>query len=62
MVDLSLVLEELTTWDAGRVVVLEGSKGDFCSGADLNFVQQVRVVPFYDVNLCFRFRTLMMGT
>ncbi|KAE9555773.1 hypothetical protein FO519_000987 [Halicephalobus sp. NKZ332] len=41
MVDLSLVLEELTTWDAGRVVVVEGSKGDFCSGADLNFVQQI---------------------
>ena len=62
MVDLSLAIEELTTWNAGRVVVLEGAKGDFCSGADLSFVQQVGVIKLCGTNVSSRSLTLMMDT
>jgi ethylmalonyl-CoA/methylmalonyl-CoA decarboxylase len=32
---------ELSTWKEGRAVILRGANGDFCTGADLNFVQKI---------------------
>uniref|UniRef100_A0A914USV6 Ethylmalonyl-CoA decarboxylase n=1 Tax=Plectus sambesii TaxID=2011161 RepID=A0A914USV6_9BILA len=32
---------ELSKWKDGRAVIIRGANGDFCTGADLNFVQKI---------------------
>jgi len=41
MVQLSDVVHDLEKWTSGRVVLLRGSNGQFCSGGDLKFVRRI---------------------
>uniref|UniRef100_A0A915B1V8 Ethylmalonyl-CoA decarboxylase n=2 Tax=Parascaris TaxID=6254 RepID=A0A915B1V8_PARUN len=40
-VQLSDILDELEEWKAGRVVIVEGAKGSFCSGGDLHMMRKI---------------------
>uniref|UniRef100_A0AC34F1B1 Enoyl-CoA hydratase/isomerase family protein n=1 Tax=Panagrolaimus sp. ES5 TaxID=591445 RepID=A0AC34F1B1_9BILA len=41
MVDLEQVVSELEKWETGRLAIVEGAHGNFCSGGDLSFVAQI---------------------
>lgn len=41
MVDLEKVVSELEKWDTGRLAIIEGANGNFCSGGDLDFVAKI---------------------
>jgi len=41
MVQLSDVICDLETWSNGRILILRGSGGQFCSGGDLKFVRRI---------------------
>lgn len=40
-VQLSDIIDELEKWKAGRVVIVEGAKGSFCSGGDLHMMRKI---------------------
>lgn len=41
MADLDKIIDKLNRWTEGKGVILYGADGNFCSGADLNFANQI---------------------
>lgn len=41
MVQLSEAVAKLEKWPEGRAVIVKGAKGEFCSGGDLNFMNEI---------------------
>ena len=41
MVDLANCVSELEKWQNGKLAIIEGANGDFCSGGDLDFVSKI---------------------
>ena len=52
MLQLSEAIEELERWDGGRCVVLRGSGGTFCTGADLSAARSYVATPEDGALMC----------
>lgn len=39
--DLKKIIQSLEQWSSGKVVILSGHGGEFCTGSDLNFVGNI---------------------
>lgn len=58
MVKLAEVVDELEQWQLGKAVVLHGSEGSFCSGADLSIVKAINTPEEGNLMCAFMQRTL----
>ena len=58
MVRLAEVVDELEQWQHGKAVVLHGSEGSFCSGADLSVIKAINTPEEGQLMCAFMQRTL----
>ena len=58
MVKLAEVVDELEQWQHGKAVVLHGSEGSFCSGADLSVIKAINTPEEGQLMCAFMQRTL----
>lgn len=58
MVKLAEVVDELEQWKHGKAVVLHGSEGSFCSGADLSIIKAINTPEEGTLMCAFMQRTL----
>lgn len=58
MVKLAEVVDELEQWRHGKAVVLHGSEGSFCSGADLSVIKAINTPEEGTLMCAFMQRTL----
>jgi len=58
MVKLAEVVDELEQWQNGKALVLLGSEGTFCSGADLSIIKAINTPEEGNLMCAFMQRTL----
>lgn len=58
MVKLAEAVDELEQWQNGKALVLRGSEGSFCSGADLSVVKAINTPEEGNLMCAFMQRTL----
>ena len=58
MVRLAECVDELEKWQSGKVLVLHGIEGSFCSGADLSVIKAINTPEEGNLMCAFMQRTL----
>lgn len=58
MVRLAEAVDELEQWEHGKALILHGSEGSFCSGADLSIVKTINTPKEGNLMCAFMQRTL----
>ena len=58
MVKLAEVVDQLEQWKNGRALILHGSEGSFCSGADLSVIKAINTPEEGNLMCAFMQRTL----